>query len=429
MKAKAAIPAGALVIAGFLAALYALLGLQYQSGENFPPYSSLRKDPLGTSALYEALSALPDIDATRNRLPLREWDPSTKATLILAGADPDLALDKDAATQLEGFVAGGGRLIIAFRDGPSSRATADASETPDEDEEGQPAEEAETQTDKQDKGAPPESGGDEDPSAQALAQFSGEYLDERWEFAFTSDERGVTLGDAKGYLVTRTEHGPATLPDPLAWRGALAFTDWNDHWVPVYARGDERAAILLRPWGRGAVVLASNSYLLSNEALRLEREPAFLTWLVGPRRRVVFDESHLGLSPRMGVMTLARRYGLLPLLAVFGVVFVLFLWRNATSLTPRRTSGTAARELKVEKGASAALTSLLRRSTGRRNLLRICVDTWLHSARWQGRHAAAAQEEVKAAFEQLERETEGKPDPVSGYKRISAVLQERKRGS
>ena len=55
---------GAFLIGGlFLAALYHLLSLQYETGEAYPPYSSFRTDPIGTSALFEALGALDGVEA------------------------------------------------------------------------------------------------------------------------------------------------------------------------------------------------------------------------------------------------------------------------------------------------------------------------------------------------------------------------------
>src|SRR5437879_3778196 len=58
----------------FVAGLIQLLRLRYEGGDVYPAYSSLRADPLGAMALFEALSRLPDITTDRdfsanNRLP------------------------------------------------------------------------------------------------------------------------------------------------------------------------------------------------------------------------------------------------------------------------------------------------------------------------------------------------------------------------
>ena len=94
--------------------------------------------------------------------------------------------------------------------------------------------------------------------------------------------------------------------------------------------------IVARPFGvrGGELILCGDSYFLSNEALRAEPHPPLLAALVGPARRVVFDESHLGISEHPGVVTLARRYRLQGALGALGLLAALFVWRNVVSLVP-----------------------------------------------------------------------------------------------
>ena len=47
-----------LAFVGFAAGLVHLFHLRFESGDNYPPYSSLRADPLGTKALFESLEPL-----------------------------------------------------------------------------------------------------------------------------------------------------------------------------------------------------------------------------------------------------------------------------------------------------------------------------------------------------------------------------------
>src|SRR5258705_11576081 len=51
-------------------ALYQLFALRYSSGEVYPPYSSLRSDPLGAKALFETFQTFPGMRAERNYRPL-----------------------------------------------------------------------------------------------------------------------------------------------------------------------------------------------------------------------------------------------------------------------------------------------------------------------------------------------------------------------
>lgn len=395
--------------AGFVWALFSLLSLEYESGKNLPAHSSLRKDPMGTSALYEALDALPGVTAARNRLPLDSLTPDRAATWTLVGMPPEMPLDLETVEALERWVRVGSRLVITFdRGGTFTAPDDDADESTDN----------HTGEDEDDSEKGDEGGGKDSPSVQE-AMNPIVRLGDRWDFTWSYDESGVTMGDENLYLV-QADDAPAPLPVQLPWRGAAAFKDWDEAWRAVYTRGSDRAAVLERDLGRGTIVLATDSYLLTNEGLRVHREPAYLAWLIGPHDRVVFDESHLGLTPQVGVATLVRRYGLAPLFVAFALVFGLFVWHSATALVPRPGDVRTDEALQVDKGASAALTSLLRRSTRPRQLVQACVNAWLETARWRG----GADDEVRA---DVAAAGGGHSDAVAGYRRIQTLLEERKR--
>ena len=57
-----------LVVSGFTFGLIHLFNLRFESGDNYPPYSSLRAAPLGSKALYESLDQL--MPARRHLQPL-----------------------------------------------------------------------------------------------------------------------------------------------------------------------------------------------------------------------------------------------------------------------------------------------------------------------------------------------------------------------
>ncbi len=126
-------------------------------------------------------------------------------------------------------------------------------------------------------------------------------------------------------------------------------------------------------------MLASDSFFLSNEALRHERHPALLAWLVGgdATRRVIFDESHLRLRESPGLMTLARRYRLGGVLAALGLLAALFIWKSVSSLAPRRDEdGDAPGAGIAGRAAAAGFPSLLRRGVPPAELLAVCVARW-----------------------------------------------------
>jgi hypothetical protein len=131
-----------------------------------------------------------------------------------------------------------------------------------------------------------------------------------------------------------------------------------------------------RALGQGSVVLCSETYLLSNEAMANARSPEFLSWLVGPSRTILFDETHLGISYRPGIAHLLRRYRLQGFLCMLIVLGFLFVWKNATSLLPRRRRERITDDALHAGDSLDALSSLLRTHTPRRALLPTCVEEW-----------------------------------------------------
>lgn len=74
----------------FLAGLFRLLVLRFDAGDVYPPYSSLRSDPLGTRAFHDSLALLPGVRVCRNFQPLSRYVPEPGSTLFLLGLTPAL---------------------------------------------------------------------------------------------------------------------------------------------------------------------------------------------------------------------------------------------------------------------------------------------------------------------------------------------------
>src|ERR1700719_3034697 len=83
-----------------------------QTGEVYPPYSSLRSDPMGAKALYESLSALPDLHVER-LYKIRQTLGGPSEALLVLGADPVewSALKETTLDDYEKLVRQGGRLV------------------------------------------------------------------------------------------------------------------------------------------------------------------------------------------------------------------------------------------------------------------------------------------------------------------------------
>src|SRR5262249_50711487 len=132
-------------------------------------------------------------------------------------------------------------------------------------------------------------------------------IKERWgmEIAFREIEPGTN-----NYGNTRIEkRGDAPLPEELQWHSGVIFTNLSTNWQIIYVRGTN-AAIVERKFGAGTVVMAGDSYFISNEAMVNDRHPELLSWLVGASHDVVFDEAHFGIMQTEGVAALFRKYHL-----------------------------------------------------------------------------------------------------------------------
>jgi len=87
----------------------------FETGEVYPPYSSLRTDPQGSKALYESLATLPDIAVERLYKPRATLQGASGAIFVL-GVDPAswATIEDGTLDEYEKLVSNGGRLVIAF---------------------------------------------------------------------------------------------------------------------------------------------------------------------------------------------------------------------------------------------------------------------------------------------------------------------------
>src|SRR5436309_3411384 len=93
-----------------------LFQLRFEAGDVYPPYSSLRADPLGTKALFASLEMLRGITVQRFFEQLDKLREGRRTTLFVFGVQ---AFDMDYSSEneykkLEQFMFDGGRIVISF---------------------------------------------------------------------------------------------------------------------------------------------------------------------------------------------------------------------------------------------------------------------------------------------------------------------------
>ena len=388
-------------VGAFVFGLFELFKLRYEAGDVYPEYSSLRADPLGVMIFYESLAEMPHLTVRRdfsaqNKLP----EDSNTAYLHLAGCSSDwTSMPVELFQEIERFLNRGGRLVVTFF--PESRPATKLVTTPPA-----PAPKGKKSNSKKDD--------------QLGRQTS---LKERWgvDFGHVPLPRNDTSAYSRVEVENRSD---LALPEILDWHSAMVFTNLDQSWETIYAR-QTHPVMVERKFGPGSVVMASDSYFLSNEAMIKDRHADLLAWLLGPSRTVVFDEAHFGILEAPGIATLMRQYRLHGLIVGLALLAALFIWKNVTSFVPpypeeRNQSEVAGRE------AAAGFVNLLRRNIAPKDLLRVCFDEWTKSLLQNPNHSIARVDQAQAILEAENARAQTERDPVRAYQEICHVLKGKK---
>jgi hypothetical protein len=210
------------------------------------------------------------------------------------------------------------------------------------------------------------------------------------------------------------------LPRTLDWHGGVVFTNLDDAWRVIYARG-ANAVLIERLFGKGSVVMATDCYFVSNEAMEKDRHADLLAWLVGANKNVVFDEAHFGVVETSGVAMLMRKYRLHGLAAGLLLLAGLFIWKNACHLVPPHAEQEQSGYI-AGKDSAAGFVNLLRRSIAPRDLLPTCFAEWKKSAGPAGQSSAPRRQQAEAEFQAENSLPPKDRNPVATYQRICSIL-------
>jgi hypothetical protein len=284
-----------------------------ETGEVYPPYSSLRTDPLGTKALYESLAGLENLQVTRLYKPRTQV--AAESTLLVLGLNPVSwdEITQKTLTAYENLVAKGGRLVIGFL-----------------------------------------------PVYAPTKSLDYPLLADRWKLRFKY----------------RHDNDDAERTGDIPRDTALYFAP-GEEWAVVRKDGDNPITVE-RQFGSGTIVLAADTYPLSNEGLREDRDTPEIARLLGAPRNISFDEIHFGIEEAGSVTVLIRKYHLVPAVGVLLLTALLFLWRSASSLLPPRSTDKS--QSVAGRDAQQGLVSLMERSLPEKDLLNACYAEWARTA-------------------------------------------------
>jgi len=461
-----------LVLAGFVYGAASLFLARYERGDVYPRYSSFRADPLGTKALYESLRATPGVRAARNVEPLDRVAGHGAFTMFVngytfPGAGPFVMTEMpgELADSLNTALMRGARVVISFA--PLTTDYSGDSITNDEFQErmeerlkrGRETGEVEKETEQKQDGNRPEkvreesivelptkpdekkdeeAGTNEDQESTKDKDDRGPAYEDlmpkpvQWEDAW-----GVTMEfhelarDPKANAYTpETAHRAvdAPLPETVPVRTTLSFATKSDRWRTIYAVG-ERPVLIERPVGEGTLVLVADAFLLSNEAMRAERHPDFLAWLVGPNRAVLFDETTLGTERQRGLASLLWQYRLQGVVAALILLAALYIWKNGQPLVPpfHDTLPTDAYAY-VGKDSASGFTNLLKRGVPAPQVLRTCLAEWEKSFSHRSADLAESVRDAKAIVLREDAVPRGQRDLLKAYKDICAAFAKHRLG-
>jgi len=388
----------AAIVALCLGVSLRLFSSRYWAGDVYPRFSSMSSAPEGTRALFEALAALPGREVARNNRELdrlaRDWTPTVSSTVVVAGW-PSWQLDGGqwVPEALDRLASAGARVVLAVsREDEPMNLEELLKEVGDE----TPVEEEDESTGEQ----------------------QSESAEEPTEESLTAAERAAGWG----FEVFEEDEAPATarlaatddrLPEEIEWRSPLRLTLSDRAWSTLYVVEGE-PVLAERSFGEagGSIVLAAGGFFLTNQAQSEARQVELLAHIVGPSTRVVFDETHLGLVSTPGVVALGRRYRLHGVALAVVAVLGLAVWRGTASLIP--PPPVAGPHPAEARGSREGMVALLHRGVPKSRLLQVCVEQW---------STTQANQEPSEEVLSASRDT----DPVSGYRRLSEVLEPKKR--
>jgi hypothetical protein len=417
------------LVAVFVWGLARLFVLRYQVGDIYPPYSSLRADPLGTKALAAALEELPNIEVHRNFKELPKLRSKGPVTLVYAGVDHEAVWTNEELAAFNSLVLNGSRAVFTFFpvDRPPNavqeRVSKNAArkkkqektdaKSSDEKKKGV-KEEKKTSMPEKDKSAndgkktkDKKAGADEEDHERVFVDFSE--VAKRWgfDFGYLPEEKGKSY-DRHAALI---EPGGYLEPD-ISWHSALYFRDLKPQWKVLYMCGT-MPVVIERKFGSGSIVLAADSFFISNEALRGERHPKLIARLFTGPSPIIFDEEHNDLRENPGIASLARKYHLHGVVAGLVLLAVFFVWKNMVRFVPAYAASSDEGNVVEGKESSEGFINLLRRSIAPSAIFGVCFAEWRKTFKGRPQERARAEEAVLASNDR---------GPIATFRAVSRVL-------
>ncbi len=398
----------------FCLLLVNLFLLRFKAGDIYPPYSSLRSDPLGSKALVASLERLDSVTVERNFSSIDQLDAPADTSLFFLGirSGKTHIIPQKEYEQIEALVRSGCRLVVALTPADLSSFDSDCPDPETDSTESADTKPADPETDTSEK---------DNPEIDAPQRVD---LYKKWgiEVRYHKTEKGPLSA----------EPAPDELYQSVSWPLALWFTPDPEHWETVYEVDGRpgKPIIIEREFGKGRVILLADSYIFSNESLKKDNNSQLLAWLAQGRHRVIFDEFHFGVQQHSGISTLVKKYNLYGPLVFFTILVLLIIWKRASGLVPPDEQKELAAMMDTHQGSGqkllSGLTSLLKQHIPKSRLINECKTAWKEAFVKDNK----ASEVYAGLFEKIEADSPKKINPmgkpVDDYIRICRILSKGK---
>ena len=396
----------AFLLIAFLYGVGHLFVLRFQTGDVYPAYSSLRSDPLGTRVFYESLKNLGvgDITLRRNYRFLHSFKPEPDTTLFYLGtsADDHYTVPQELIKVFDRLAESGGRLVLSFL--PINQKHEENTKLKKE----------------------PESQKAENVECPKKAKESDLLsIKNHWGIGFEFNQN-LPVKDGS-YLALDAVSSRRDLPAVISWHSNLYFDLLDKSWQVLYS-SEGHPVMIERPLGKGSLVLCADSFFISNEALRSERQPQLLAHLVGRHSNILFDEAHFGIYKQPSVAALLRHYRFHWVFLVLAVMALVFVWKNAVYFVPpRKDDVPSGADVVSDKDYTRGLIAMLRRNIPGNEILRVCGQEWERTFKNDKRIQPEAFKRVKEILRTQAPSSKKGVDAVNGYRKISSTVQRTKR--
>lgn len=332
--------------------MFGLAGLfrdRFEAGDIYPAYSTLRSDPMGCQALYQALRKYPGVEVSRvfSEADYRSRGPGS-VVLVFGGRARPRGLQAAGMKALDSLAREGNRIVLSF-------APEDLHGDP------MPEDSIETKLDSGKAAGTPPVPGKSPPAVRAAARVPGPSLG----FRLDQDTSREMASSAASVRDTQ---------DTLPWISRLYFDSLASPWSILYRR-DSLPVMVERSLGKGSMVLIADSYWASNEALFGFLPGRLLSGLVAGHTRLLFDERHLGLRRDDSLVDLLVRYRLHLLLPSLLLLLLAYFWKIRSAFDPSEMAAAASQSI-PEPLDGTGMAGLLRRNISPGDLIGNCYSQW-----------------------------------------------------